>query len=282
MNWLTRLFHKSHAESDLDRELRSHLEQQIATHIANGLTPAEARRQANLEFGGLERVKEEVRATRWETHLENFARDFRYAIRGLRKDKKFSFVAIFTLALGIGSATAIFSIVHSVLLNPFPYSNVDRLAAFNIHFIGDSDGNERYYFSPAEFLDFKNQNHVFDEMIGLSANTILYTGKAETRRFAGALVTANTFEILGVKPLLGRPVTSEDGNPNSARVFAMSFELWSSEFNRDPNIVGTTLILNDEPRTLTAIMPPRFRFGEFFRYLDSCEFGKVPGCHLVP
>jgi len=263
MHWLSRLFRKSRTESDLDKELRFHMDQQIADNVAAGMSPEEARRRATLEFGGLERVKEEVRDVRWETHLDNFFRDFRYAFRNLRKDRRFAFIAILTLALGIGAATAIFSIVHSVLLAPFPYKNVNRLATFRIHFTGNSDENDRSYFAAPEFLDFKLQNNVFEDMIGLAGTNILYSGTEGTRRFAGGFVTSNAFEILGIKPLLGRPITLEDGKPGSPPVFVMSYPLWVREFNRDPKVLGTTLTLNGEPKTLVAIMPPRFRFGEY-------------------
>ncbi len=109
MNWLRRLFHKSRSE------LRFHLEQQIADNISAGLSAEEARRRAQQEFGGLERVKEEVRDTLWETHLDNLARDLRYAIRNLRKDWRFGLVAIFTLAPGIGAATVAFSAFYRLL-----------------------------------------------------------------------------------------------------------------------------------------------------------------------
>jgi hypothetical protein len=103
MNWLRRLFHRSRAESELDKELQFHLERQIAGHIAAGLSPEEASRRARLGFGGIERVKEEVHDTRWETHLEILFRDFCYVLRNLRKDRRFSFIAILALALGIGA-----------------------------------------------------------------------------------------------------------------------------------------------------------------------------------
>ena len=263
MRWFTRLFHKQQAEKQLDAELRFHMERQIADYIAAGLAPDEARRRANLAFGGLEQTKEHVRDTRWEAHLEDFFRDFRYALRNLRKDRHFALIAIFTLALGIGAATVIFSVVDSVLLEPFPYKNVDRLATFHIQFVGNSDENHRYVFAAPEFLDFKEQNHVFEDMIGIANSNIFFTANEGTRRFDGALVTSNTFEILGIRPLLGRPITLEDGKAVSPQVFVMSYQLWVKEFGRDPKIVGTTFILNGEPRTLVAIMPPRFRFGEF-------------------
>jgi len=189
--------------------------------------------------------------------------DVRYGLRTFAKSPGFTTVAVLTLALGIGAATVIFSIVDSVLLEPFPYKNVNRLATFHIHFAGNSNENDRFYFGGPEFLDFKQQNHVFEDMIGLAGTNILYTGSEGTRRFAGGLVTSNTFEILGIKPLLGRPITLEDGKPGPPPVFVMSYPLWVNEFNRDPKILGATLILNGEPKTLVAVMPPRFRFGGF-------------------
>src|SRR5438477_11531295 len=99
MRWLHRLLHKSRAERDLDKELRLHIEQQIADYIAAGVSPEESRRRAQFEFGGLERVKEEVRDTRWETHVDNLVRDFRYALRTLRKNPAFTSVSVMILAL---------------------------------------------------------------------------------------------------------------------------------------------------------------------------------------
>jgi putative ABC transport system permease protein len=263
MNWLRRPFHKSRAESDLDKELRFHLEQQTVDEIAAGASPEEARRRVRLEFGGLERVKEEVRDTRWETHLDNLMRDFRYALRNLGKDRRFSLVAILTLALGIGSTTVIFSVVDCVLLHPFPYKDVDRLATFHIRFPSGSSGDDRYYLAAPEFLAFQQQNHVFSDMIGLAGANVLYAGKGATQRLAGGLVTPNAFAILGIPPLLGRPITLQDAEPASPPVFAMSYVLWVGKFNRDPKLLNTTFILNGQPRTLVAIMPPRFQFGGF-------------------
>ncbi len=197
-----------------------------------------------------------------EIRMENLLRDFRYAFRNLRKDRRFAFIAILTLALGIGAATTIFSVVDGVLLEPFPYKNVDRLATFHIHFTGNSDENDRFFFGAPEFLDLKEQSNVFQDIIGLAGANILYSGREGTRRFAGGLLTSNAFEILGIKPLLGRPITLDDGRPGAPPVFVMSYPLWVREFNRDPNILGTTLTLNGEAKTLVAVMPPRFRFGQ--------------------
>jgi hypothetical protein len=107
MHWVRRLFQKSRAQKQLDQELRFHLDRQIADYLAAGISPDEARRRARLEFGGVERVKEEVHDIQWETHLDNFFRDFRYALRNLRRNRRFALIAIFALGLGIGASTAI-------------------------------------------------------------------------------------------------------------------------------------------------------------------------------
>src|SRR5882762_6788653 len=158
MSWLGRLFHKSRAEDELYKELRFHLEQQVADNLAAGISTEEARCRAQQEFGGLERVKEEVRNTRWETHLDTLARDFRYALRTLRKDRRFALIAIFTLALGISSTTVIFSVIDCVLLHPFPYKNADRLVSLSVL---AADQERAWRFPALPFLDFKEQNHTF-------------------------------------------------------------------------------------------------------------------------
>src|SRR6267378_2752359 len=119
--WLVRLFRKKQTEKQLDVELRFHLDQQVAGYVAAGMSPEEARRRARLEFGGVERVKEEVRDTRWEAHLDNLFRDFRFALRSLRKDRRFALIAIFALALGIGASTVVFSVVYNVFFQALPY-----------------------------------------------------------------------------------------------------------------------------------------------------------------
>src|SRR6266852_1340435 len=149
MHWLARLFRKQRAEKQLDAELRFHLEQQIADFVAAGMSPQEARHRARLEFGGIERVKEEVRDTRWETHLDNVIRDFRYALRTLRKDRRFSLIAILALALGIGASTVVFSVVYNVFFHALPYKDYNRSVVLSMQKLGSADvGKVRRYFSP--------------------------------------------------------------------------------------------------------------------------------------
>src|SRR6266576_4894712 len=173
--WLVRLFRKKQTEKRLDAELRFNLDQQVAGYVAAGMSPEEARRRARLEFGGLQRVKEEVRDTRWETHLDNLFRDFRFALRSLRKDRRFALIAICALALGMGASTVIFSIIYNGLLNPFPYRNANGISIFQIHDLDQAGVGGRGAFSVHEFLDYREQNHVFEDMVGTRNSRILYT-----------------------------------------------------------------------------------------------------------
>jgi len=184
--------------------------------------------------------------------------DLRYGLRMLGKNPGVSVISVLTLALGIGATTVISSVVDSVLLNPFPYKDADRLATPSISFAAPSLSR----FPVPVFLNFKEQNHTFEDLAALAYFDIRYlrTG-APTQQLLGCWVTANTFDLLGIKPSLGRRITLQDGNPESPPAFAMSDTVWANLFNRDPKILGASLNLNGVPRTVVAIMPPRFRFG---------------------
>ncbi len=282
MRWVRRLFHKSSTESDLDKELRFHLERQIADYVTAGINPEEARRRARLEFGGIEQVKEEVRDTRWETHFDTLFRDFRYAFRSLRKDRRFVLTTILALGLGIGATTAMFSLVYNLLIDPLPYKDGNRLTVVKIHDMKESGNRDRESFSIPEFIDCRTQNHVFEDVIGSYNLDVLYDDGKGLRKTGGAFVTTNTFEFLRVPPLLGRGLTQGDGNPGAPPVFVMNYRLWQGEFSGDPAIVG---------KTLRASRPPIH--GHFLPSLClSCWWASLPACfqpaappqsiHLLP
>jgi putative ABC transport system permease protein len=256
---IQRLFRNRDLDQQLDAELRFHVEQHTADHVAAGMSPREARRRALIDLGGFEQTKQKCRDVHWENHLESLYRDFHFAFRSLKKDRRFTFVAILTLALGIGSTTLIFSVIDCVVLHPFPYKNSGRLASFNI-LLPEKVTLSR--FPVPAFLDFKEQNHVFEDMFGLAFLSVRYAGRNGIEQFLGGWATSNTFDVLDVKPLLGREITFADGNANSPPVFVMSYHLWATRFNRDPTVLGTSFTLNGRPRTLVAIMPPRFQIGE--------------------
>ncbi len=190
--------------------------------------------------------------------LNSFWQDFRFAVRGIKKDRGFALLAIFALALGIGATTVIFSVIENVLIEPFPYRDADRLAVMQIHDLTKPTDYDSSFYTMPQFLDIREQNHVFGDVMGVSPLDVLYQDKEGTQQFTGASVTANAFEFLGMKPLLGRNIVPDDGKPGAPPVFSISYRLWKKEFNADPRLVGTTLVLNGEARTLISVMPPRF------------------------
>jgi predicted permease len=258
-------------EHDLQRELRSHLDAEAAEQQERGLSAEEARYAARRAFGNPAVISEEVRDAWGWMWLQRFLQDVRFGLRTLRKDRGFSLLAICALALGIGAMTVIFSIVNSVLLEPFPYRDAQRLTKFYIHNPARPEQPGRSDFTMPEYRTFKEQNHVFEDVIGTGNIDVLYTDKDETKLFPGYETTANTFDFLGVQPLLGRPMVVDDGRPSAPPVAVMSYRAWRGEFNSDPAIIGKQLTLNDRSTTVIAVMPPRFQLydGDFWLPLTT-------------
>ena len=159
-------------------------------------------------------------------NLNWLRQDLRFGLRTLRKDFRFASLAILALALGIGATTVIFSAMDAILLEPYPYKDADRLTHFFIHDTTRPLEDGRGAFSVPEFMDFREQNNAFEDMIGYSEMDVLYSKGAGAEQFDGCWVTGNTFEFSGVMPLLGRWITPEDAKPNSPPVFVMSYPLW--------------------------------------------------------
>ncbi len=219
--WLRRLFRKRLTEKRLDAELRFHLEQRIRDFVASGMSQEEARRRANLAFGGLEQVKQDCRDARMENHFEDFFRDLQYAFRSLAKDRRSALIAVFALALGIGATTVMFSILYNVVFDPFPYKDFQHSVIFEIwDLTGAQEQEARFHYSIPEFLAIRGQNHVFEDIIGNYTLDVLYTDGKGTRRFRGGYVTANGFDFLGVSPFLGRAFSPDDVKRVSKRVSA--------------------------------------------------------------
>ena len=188
-------------------------------------------------------------------------RDIRSAVRSLSRDRGVALLAMAALAVGIGATTAIFSVIDNVLLEPFPYTDAQRLVTIEIHDTGRSDPGGRSSFRVQEFLDYRSQNHVFDRVIGNSNVNLLYDNGEGTEQFNGVLAVPNTFEFLGMPALLGRVMGPADYLPGAPPVFVLRYKVWVSRFNSDPSILGRTFILNGVPRTLVGIMPQRFGWG---------------------
>ena len=184
--------------------------------------------------------------------------DLRFAIRSLRNDHGFLLACVAALGLGIGSTTAIFSVIDNVLLNPFPYTNSERIYGFRIVEANSTGAQDRNYFSVPEFLDYERQNRIFTDTMAVWETTTLMGSGDRLEPLDTDTVTDNTFQFLGVAPLLGRGIVPGDGKPGAPPVFVLSYKVWLSRFGLDPNIVGQTFLLNDKPTTLVGIMPKRF------------------------
>src|SRR5713101_3128134 len=194
--------------------------------------------------------------------MGTLGQDVRYALRNLRKTPGFAMIAILTLALGIGASTAIFSVIDNVMMEPFPYPDAQRYYSVFIHDAERSEPGGRPVFIGPEFLDYVEQNHVFDRAVGNDRTDVLYRKGEGTERFDGNFVTPGTFEFLGMPALLGRVMQKADYEAGAPPVFVLRYKTWVKSFGADPGIVNKTFVLNGMSRTLIGIMPPRFGWGD--------------------
>lgn len=190
--------------------------------------------------------------------METLLKDIRYGIRGLLKHPGFTVIAVLTLALGIGANTAIFSVVHAVLLRSLPYRAADQLVM--VWEDASFAGFPRNTPAPANFADWRSQNHVFEGMAAITTQTFNLTGEGEPEKIEASGVTANFFSLLGVPPALGRGFVAEDELPQSNKVAIVSYELWQRILSGDPASVGRNILLNGEKYTVVGIMPSGFQF----------------------
>ena len=248
------LFRRERLERDLDRELQYHLERQTELNIGRGMTPAEARRQAVLSVGGVEALKDECREARLGRVVETLLQDVRYGARMIRRNPGFSAVVILTLALGIGANTAIFSVVYGVLLRPLPYIHGGRLVV--LHQPLKSLQVPDVGFSVQEIQDYRDHSHTLESVVEHHNMNFLLLGKDTAERVDTGVVSANFFDVLGVKPLLGRTFLPRDDQPGSEAVLVLTYKYWQTNQGGDPNIVGKVFQMNNAPHTVIGVLPP--------------------------
>jgi putative ABC transport system permease protein len=182
--------------------------------------------------------------------------DVRFGLRFLLKRPGFAFVAVLTLALGIGATTAIFTVVHAILLSPLPFRDADRLAAVRIV----ATGNEIYPLPDADFVVWRDQNQTADAIAVWNVDAATLTGDGAAERIGTAFVTDRFFDVLGVRPLLGRVFHEGDDKPAAPKTVVLSEGFWSRRFHRDPNVIGRTLALGGVAHTIVGVMPASFSF----------------------
>jgi putative ABC transport system permease protein len=256
---LRALFGKQREERDLDEELRCYVESVVRHKMQAGMGREQAAREARLETGSMEGLKEEVRDVGWETSIESFLQDVRYGVRMLRKSPSFTSVAVLAMALGIGANTAMFSVIEAVLLRPLPYRNADEIV--RVASTWDRDGTLTNYSSSApDFFDWRDQNRSFSSMFAYQEREFALTGQGEAKRVRAVVATAGLFSTLQVEPMLGREFAAEENRMGANHVVILSNSLWQAAFGGAADAIGKTVQLDSEPYTIIGVMPADFRF----------------------
>jgi putative ABC transport system permease protein len=245
------LFNRERRDRELDDEVESNLQMQIDDNLQRGMSPDEARYAALRKFGNVTLVKEEARELWSFVLFEQLWQDIRFGLRMLVKNPGFTAVAMLTLALGIGVNTAIFSVVDAVLLKPLPYPHPERIV---IVFEQPPSGGLNQVSTP-DFLDWKGQTTVFSTIAAEDWGTKTLTDIGAPVDLSAESVSANYFEIPGVKPLLGRTFAPDEDQPGKQYKVVLSHRIWRTLFGADPNIVGRSIRLSGMDYAVVGVMP---------------------------
>lgn len=258
MRWMRKWLSGSRRDQDLRDELAAHLEIEKAQRRDMGQSPDEAEREARKIFGNVVGIGEQVREEWGWAGLERFVQDFRFGVRLLLRARGWSAVVCLTLALGIGMSTAIFSVVHAVLLQPLPYADPDRIVSLNA--LTPDANRERLNPNPMLWMHWRQHMKTVEDLaLTRQVANFNLTGDGAPERLQGGRISFNLPRVLGVGPLLGREFTEEEQLTN-ARVVLLTHALWVRRFGGDPSIVGRKVQLNGEPFEVVGVMPPRFRY----------------------
>ena len=188
--------------------------------------------------------------------IEQFLRDVRFGLRGLIRTPAFTALAVLSLALGIMATTAIYSVLHAVVLDPFPYKDVDNLMSVRVASAAARGGRTGY--SVNQFLEIAERSSIFEGVIASTVSDVLWTGDGDPQRLRGNHGTFNTFEVMGVPALIGRTPGAADAVPGAEPVAVLGYRFWQRQYNGDPSVLGRQLRLNDTVRTVIGVMPKRF------------------------
>ncbi len=256
-SFLRNVFRKRRVEADLQQEIASCLELLADEHIRKGMTPGDAERAARMNLEGVEQLKEEVREGRVGHGLQSMLSDCRYGLRQLRRTPGFTAVAVATLALGIGANTAIFSVVHAVVLAPLPYGEPDQLVMVWLYNRTLKHSTQVSY---ADFLDWKRNATSFQQMAAFTPHPADLQSPGTPEHLEGKRVSSGIFQTLGVKLRLGQEFTPQQDVRGGARVAMISDRLWRDHFAGSPHAIGRPLTLDGTDYTIIGVLPPDFHF----------------------
>src|SRR5207247_2371880 len=238
-----------------------HVDQEIAAHVARGISPVEARRMALRDLGGLTHVTQAVHEVRtiW---LDLLWRDARYAVRSLRRTPAFTSVALMVLTLSIGATTAIFSVVDAVILRRLPFPESDRLVAVGEFNVKGSSPSSLNLAAPQNFLDWRDQQDVFAGLaaVGYAEISLRREGDALPENLRAQRVTADFFSVLRTHPFLGRPFSREDEVAGRGHGAVISYALWQRRFRGTPDVIGAHLPGQLASFEVVGVMPPGFKY----------------------
>src|SRR6185437_13863892 len=254
MNWWSRLLHGRRMDEELNKELRFHLDQQIADLIARGVAPDEARRQAQLAFGGPTQVAEDCREARGTRWLLDMVQDLRFGLRSLLNKPGFAVAGIATLALGIGASTAIFSAVNPVLFKPLPYPDSGRIMMI----AETKDSNRGYLPCFGTYRGLADRTQAFAALAVMKTWQPTMTTTGEPELLQGQSVSADYFRVLGIAPFIGQNFNPSDDHMHGPQVTILSYGFWQRRFGGDRTIVGQQITLDEDKYTVIGVMPRSF------------------------
>lgn len=247
-------------DEEIARELQSHLayEAEELQAAADGGREDDAYWAARRTLGNISIIQEATREMWTITSIERLGQDFRYALRTMRQSPGFAAVAILSLGLGIGATTAIFSVIHAVLIDPFPYRDVSTIMSVIVKEPAKRYGRAAY--QPAEWLDLATENHVFSHVGATTVDDLIWTRTgSEPERLRGSYVTPDTFHVYDVPALLGRTIEPVDGLPDApGPVAVLGYKFWQRQFGGKADVLGQSMTLNGKTYTIVGVMPARF------------------------
>ncbi|HXY30235.1 MAG TPA: ABC transporter permease [Gemmatimonadaceae bacterium] len=270
---------------DVAGEIDFHMEMRARELIAAGMPPEEARREAAARFGDVGAVTAACEATRQgqlrererADLLRDLWQDIGFAARTLRKTPVFTVAAVLTLAFGIGANTAIFSVISGVLLRPLPYEHGDRL--LTVTQPDGATGAPDMAFSALEVADYRDRSHSLDALAEYHSMAFTLLGHGDPMRVQTGVVSASYFDVMGIRPLLGRTFREGEDAKGAAPVLVLSYEFWQHAFGGDPTIVGRTFEMNDRVHTVVGVLPPIPQEpdqNDVFMPISSCPFRSSP------
>jgi predicted permease len=251
---LVALLRSEELDRGLNAEVRFHIQMETEKNIRLGMTPPQARAKALRSFGPMEKHKEETREARGVSWFENFLADLKYGARALFKHPGYALLAVMTLGLGIGANTAIFSVINGVLLKPLPYEHGDRLVVLQQS--RPLSGQPNVGVAIAEYFDYRERGQdVFDGLVEYHQMNFDLINRGEPDRVNTGVVSHNFFDLLGIKPIIGRTFVQSDDVRGAEAVLILSHTYWRTRFGGDPNIVGQVFEMNDRPHRVIGVLP---------------------------